>query len=276
MKAHRRHELKENDLAHAIEQIGVYLQENSRRIGLGVLVVVVVAGAVLMGTRSRAAAIERAWRRKAELRFDDFETGKTALATLSALRKEVADDEFVMTALIEEGEQALRLALQAPIPPDPELNARAREAFTLLLERFGDNPVAFGIAHLGLATVEENEFQRDEDPAHKEKARAHLDAVAKDKRLAGMPMAAQAMKRLQRLDDVFTPVELVETPVPEETAEGTEPQTQEPSTQEPPAGNPPAAQQTAGEPPAPQGAAPQPSPSEDHEPKQDPSASSPG
>ena len=216
MKAERRHELKENDLAHALKEARTFFEANSTRLGLAVIAVVIIAGGSFLVVRARSATLESAWRRRSELRFNDLEVGKTSLASLAAMTNEVSDDVFVMTSLMERGQQALRLAQMAPFPPDKELNSQAQSAFEQLLLRFESNPVTFAVAHLGLATVQENNFVQDPSDAHKQRAIDHLRAVADDERLNALPLQAQAMERLERLDQTLTPVVFESPPIPVE------------------------------------------------------------
>lgn len=215
MKAERRHELKENDLAHALEVARKYLDEHGKRIGFAVVVVVAVMAGVGLTVRSRAAAMEDMLRRRSALKFDDPEKGKESLDALAAMTRESSDEQFVLTGLLDRGEQALRLAGDVVVPPDRELNDRAKEAFEELLERFGENPLARGIAHCGLATVEENYYVLDHDLAHKERAKDHLSAVIEDPLLNGMPFKRSALDRRNALDKIFTEVVFV-YPEPEE------------------------------------------------------------
>lgn len=218
MKAQRRHELKENDLAHAIEVARKYLDENGKSIGIVVIVVVVVAAAITFGVRSRAAAIEDVWRRRGQLSFENPEIGRESLESLETMTLGVSDDRFVLTSLLEQGQHALRLAQEVAVPPDREMNDRARKVYEELLERFKDNPLAVGAAHIGLATVEQNEFMLDDELVHKERADAHLAAVIDDPALNGMPFKQMALDRRKALDDTFTRV-VFEYPQPEEPEE---------------------------------------------------------
>ena len=219
MKAERRHELKENDLAHMLEVAQTYLAERGGRI-LFVLGAVVVAIAIVsISVRSRAAALEDAWQRKRSLVFENVEEGRRSLETLDAITKDAADPTFVLTGLIDLGAQALRLAQEVDLPPDPELNDKARNAFEQLLLRFGDNPMAFGAAHCGLATVEENAFVLDGNMAHKEQARQHLEAVTDNPAVRGLPFHRLALDRQKQLDKVFTVVRFQPLSVEEEVAE---------------------------------------------------------
>lgn len=218
MKAQRRHELKESDLGHTLEVARKYLDENSKSIGIVVIIVAAVVAAVAFGVRSRAAAIEDVWRRRGQLSFENPEIGKESLESLATMTLGVSDEQFVLTSLLEQGQQALRLAQEVAVPPDREMNNKARQAFEELLGRFQDNPLAVGVAHIGLATVEENEFMLDDELVHKERANAHLTAVIDDPALNGMPFKQMALDRRKALDETFTRV-VFEYPQPEEFAE---------------------------------------------------------
>jgi len=227
MKAERRHELKENDLVHAIESTKTYMREHGTQVGLAVVAVIAVFAVTSIAMRSRAATIEEAWRRKITLDFSEPELGKQAVTTLGEMARENSDGSFVLTALIDQGSQALRLAREAEVPPDPELTQQAKEAFEQLLSRFSTSPLAIGVAHLGLSTVAENLFVLDGDPEHKARAKAHLTAIVDTPALQSLPFYRMAMDRLNTLDSVFTvvrfaPAIIVESPLVQEEETGTQ------------------------------------------------------
>lgn len=210
MKAERRHELKENELLQALNNARKYLDENGKPLGIAAVVVVVVVAAVSFSMRSRAAAIEDVWRRRAQLTFEDPEVGRESLESLARMTESVTDKRFVLSSLMEQGQQALRLSALVEAPPDPDFNDKAAAAFRQLLERFSDNPLAFGVAEIGLATVEENEFVLDHDFAHKERADEHLGNIINNSSMNSMPFMRAAMDRRQRLDEIFTRIRFAE------------------------------------------------------------------
>ena len=180
-----------------------------------------VAAAVSFTVRSRAAAIEDAWRDKRELVYGDpvdpswnVAEAKESLRRLGSLVDEAKDETFVLTSLVEQGMQALRFAQEVEEPPDRELNEIARSAFNKLLERFPENPLAVGTAHSALATVEENAFVLDSDAVHEERARAHLRAIIDDEALSLMPFGRMALDRTKALEATFTPVTFAKAPPP--------------------------------------------------------------
>lgn len=215
MKTERRHELKENDLGHALSVAKNYIDENGGRIGLLILIVFGTLAVITFTVRSRAAAVEDVWRRRSELTFADVEMGKQSLQSLKAMTHEVSDDRFVLDSLIDYTRHALRLAQEVPDAPDPELNNMAQSGFQEILDRFSDNPLARGIALNGLATVEQNSFIIDYSMAHKENARNYLQRLADTKELNATPFHQLALDRIYILDSVFTELQLDSPPLPE-------------------------------------------------------------
>ncbi len=214
MKADRRHELKENDLLAALGAARDYLDVHGKQIGLICLAIVVVVGAVSFGLRSRATAMDDVWRRRNQLSFETIDVGKKSLEALEGITRDVSNKNFVLTSLVDQGRQALRLAQLVPVPPDRELNEKARQAFEQLQSRFVGNPLAVGVALSGLATVEENEFVLDGNLSHKEKAREHLNAIVGNPQLNALPFQQLALDRLKSLDATFTKVTVAPPPPP--------------------------------------------------------------
>lgn len=217
MKTQRRHDLKENDLVHALETGRDYLDQNGRRLGLAVVVVSAVIAVTALTVRSQTSAKDDRWRQLGELAFDNTESGRDSIVTLGGLIKETTDLQFVRKSLTLQGQESLKLALRVEAPPDAEFNESARSAFDQLLrDCSSDHPMSFALAHLGLATVEENAFILDTDVAHKEAARKHLSLVAEDSRFDLLPFKRMAKDRLTGLDKIFTRV-MFDDPLPEET-----------------------------------------------------------
>ncbi|MBI4717639.1 MAG: hypothetical protein HY763_07535 [Planctomycetes bacterium] len=214
MRADRRHELKENDLAHALEVAKVYLHENGKRLGLAVTAVIVIFAVVTVAVRTRAANIEDAWRRRSELSYKSADEARQSLEKLSAMVKESADIGFALSGLVDLGMQSLRYAQESAAPPDPDFNALARQAFEDLLARFPANPLAAGMAHSGLATVAENAFVLDQNPSHKEEARRHLSAIVDNASFQGLPFYRRAADRLAAIDRTFSVVRFAAAPPP--------------------------------------------------------------
>ncbi len=206
MKAERRHELKENDLTHAIEVGRTYLQGHGKSLGFAVLAVIAAVVVTSLVARSREAAAEDRWDKMSQLVFDTPEATKRSLDELGTLAAASEDDRFALYALISKGRRALEAATSGDALPDEALNGVARDAFETILRRFPQNPVAVGVGNLGLATVEENDFGLDGNADHKAKAASHLKAVMDDSRLHTMPFYQTALDRSESIDATFTKV----------------------------------------------------------------------
>ncbi len=220
MKTERRHELKENDLAHFLSTT----MEAAKQRGQTIVVIVVgIAAVVVVGTwtmSSRSQANVDAWASKRNLTYPNPQDGRLALENLALLRRGSSDKTFVLDCLTDQGAIALDLANRASPAPDPQLNELAKDAFEELLELFGNQLVAAGVGHSGMASVAENEFALDRNPAHKEEARRHLKKITENVALfSGTPFMDNALSRLNDLDRVFTPVTF-EPPAPPTTEDG--------------------------------------------------------
>ncbi|GAG14993.1 unnamed protein product, partial [marine sediment metagenome] len=116
MKAGRRHELKENDLIHALETGRAYLQQHGKGVGLTALAVIAVVFVTSLAIRSRGAVAEDHWRQKSLLSFEP-DVAKQSLESLMTMANESTDQGFVLSALFEQGTQSLRLAAEAETSP---------------------------------------------------------------------------------------------------------------------------------------------------------------
>jgi hypothetical protein len=221
MKAQRRHELRENDLVHYLKEVKNYLDEHGSKIVAGTLVVAVAASVGLWVLRSRSRALGEAYVSMSALTFPDLEQGKQNLESLTTLTSTTSDHQFLLSALVEQGRAALELASKGQPAPDREMNEEAKETFERLLREFKEDPIAIGVAHLGLATAAGNDFVLDGNPAHKETARRHLERVRDSELLTGLPLQTFALARLNNLNETFKTVEFappLPKPEPDEEA----------------------------------------------------------
>lgn len=214
MDSERRHQLRENDLAHGLTVARDFLEQHSKQITVVALTALVLFAVGSFVVRSRAAAHEDVWRQKNELKFENPQEGLRSVDLLLNIVKDSSDRRFVLDGLVEAGKQSLRLSQLAPFPPERELNNRARRAFEELMKRFPREPLPTGIALAGLATVEENEFVLDHNLAHKEKAREYLTRLSTDSMFNGLPFQRMALDRLKNLDSVFVVTEFAPAPPP--------------------------------------------------------------
>lgn len=214
MDSERRHQLRENDLAHGLTVTRDYFEQHSKQITFVALTVLVLFAVGSFVVRSRSEARSDEWRQKNELKFDDPKDGLRSIDQLLSIVKSSSDSRLVLDGLIEAGRQSLKLAQEAPFPPDRELNERARQAFDELLKHFPREPMPTGVALSGLATVEENSFVLDHNLAHKEKAREYLTRLSSDSTFSGLPFQRIALDRLKTLDSIFVVTEFAPPPPP--------------------------------------------------------------
>ncbi|RJP37149.1 MAG: hypothetical protein C4547_05840 [Phycisphaerales bacterium] len=249
MKAHRRQELRENDLAHFLQESITYLQENGARVLLFSGAAVIIFALIWFTLQSRTQGTADGW--VALSRLDAVESVEETLPQLREIADEAGDVTLATSALSQWGETALRLVLSSDDAADKaRFNDEAAEAFERLLKRYPNNPLAVGVARCGLATVAENRFALGGDPSQKETARTLLAAVRDDPRLTGWPIQSLALNRLNLLDQTFRTVTFAppppepQGPMPDDEADPGTPRPQ-PDTPEDKAG---AAPQPAPEP----------------------------
>lgn len=212
MDSERRHQLRENDLAHGLGVTRDFFEQHSKQITVVALTALVLFAIGSFVVRSRATAHEDVWRQKNELKFDDQKEGLRSVDQLLTIVNDSSDRRFVLDGLVEAGRQSLKLSKDAPFPPDREFNGRARRAFEELLKRFSREPMPTGIALAGLATVEENDYVLDHNLAHKEKAREYLTRLSTDSMFNGLPFQRMALDRLKTLDSIFVVTEFAPAP----------------------------------------------------------------
>ena len=226
MDAERRHHLRENDLAHGLTVTRDFFEQHSKQITVVAVTALALFAIGSFVVRSRAESHQDIWRQKHELKYENAQQGLQSIDRLLALANETSDRRFTLDALAEAGRQALRLAKEAPFPPDRQLNERARTAFEELMRRYQHEPLAVGVALAGLATVEENAFVLDHNLAHKEKAREYLTRLSSEAQFAGLPFQRMALDRLKNIDGVFQVTEFA-PPAPSEPETPAEGQAEE-------------------------------------------------
>ncbi len=214
MDSERRHQLRENDLAHGLTVTRDFFEQHSKQITLAAATVLGLFLIASLVIRSRETAHQDIWRQKNELTFDDPKQSLHSVDQLLTLAKESSDRRFALDALIQAGRESLRLAKEAPFPPDKEFNARARMAFEELLKRYPGDGLPVGVSLAGLATVEENEFVLDHNAAHKDKAKEYLTRLSSDSKFSGLPFQRMALDRLKALDSIFVVTEFAPAPLP--------------------------------------------------------------
>jgi hypothetical protein len=217
MDSERRHQLRENDLAHTLMVTRDFFEQHSKQITIVAITALVLFAIGSFVIRSREEAHQDVWRQKNVLKFEGTQEGLRSVDQLLAIVKDCRSTACA-GGLIDAGRQSLKLAMNAPFPPERELNSRARRAFDELLKQFPREPMPTGIA-AGRATVEENACVLDHHLAPTEKARENLTRLSSDSMFNGLPFQRMALDRLKTLDSIFQVTEFAPPPPPPPPAE---------------------------------------------------------
>ena|GEM_PF-1587452 len=224
MKTERRQELRSNDLARMLEDAGEFLRKWSSYIVGGVVVVVVVVAFAAYRAKATDQQLRDAWVSLTDIQQSSFLTQLGEKRTDAEINRgferlrELADgamsDALVFEALASQAQIAMRLSAMTDTGADPVYLDRAEQAYNALRNRLPDNPLAVATVLNGMVSVEADRFVLDGDPARKERTRTILEQLRDDPRFANGPFQASALARLNRLDEVFRPVELAPAPQP--------------------------------------------------------------
>ena len=222
MKAKRRQELKTNDLAQALEDMGQWFKDQGVYVVGALALVVVVVVIVSYRNSAKAEAIDRAY---AELRSraafmapsgvrKSDEELESSLAAISDLTTRTDDADFRLEALLRRGDMALRLAETGRKGIEAKYLGDARGAYQEIVNGYQDRTLHYGRALYGLFQVEADEFTTDGDARHREQAARYLKMLRDDARFNGMPFQTMAVDMLNELDSVFTVVTFAKVPAP--------------------------------------------------------------
>ncbi len=219
MKAKRRHELKENDLAHALEQLGASFKDWGGYVigGLAIVFVGVVIFTYMKTARETALDDSYAQMQK-ESNVAPAGVPKTneellrSLTRIGDLADQSNNDEFKVEARLLRAELALQTAVTSEGGVDKAFLDEAEKGFETLVRDYKNLPIYYGRALYGLFQVESNAFAVDGDASRKAAAEGHLLKLRDDSRLAGVPLQQLAVDRLNELDDIFTKVEFPSQP----------------------------------------------------------------
>lgn len=207
MKTARRQELKTNDLAQSLEDFREFLRNHGSYVVGAVVVVALVVLAYVYNTRSTQQATRDATQQMRSLPFDTDDNVRDSVKKLADLAADTKDDALVLESLRRRAQISMSRAHAAEDgTPSAEFLDLAMDAYQQILDRFGSNPVDFGMALFGLATIEEDRFVLDNDPAHKENVRGYLERVRDNEPLTGTPFQTVALERINALDRTFVTV----------------------------------------------------------------------
>ncbi|MCP4590252.1 MAG: hypothetical protein GY842_05890 [bacterium] len=219
MKTERRQELRSNDLARILDDSREFLRAWGSYLVGGIVIVVVLVAFVAYRSRAAGQDLRDSWDRLREARQKSFLTQSgekrtdaeinSGFESLDQLAEGVTDGDLLFEVLVTQAQVAVQLSRMGPGGTDSGYLDRAENAYVKLRDRLAANPLAVATALDGLVAVEADRFVADSDPAHKENARRDLERLRDDSRFANTPFQRAALDRLNRLDEVFRPVELV-------------------------------------------------------------------
>ncbi len=219
MKSKRRQELKSNDLAHALEQVGPWLKDWGVYV-IGGLTVVFVAMIIFTYMKmARQTAMDESY---AELQKELNAAATSAIGSDEELHRSISriadlgdqstDPEFKIESLLKRADMALSVAISRPGGINLEFLKEAKSAFEEIVQKHKNKPIPYGRALFGLYQVEANAFAVDADQSRKGAAEGYLKTLRDDTRLAGVPFQTMAIDRLNELDEIFTKVEFPKQP----------------------------------------------------------------
>jgi len=248
MKAQERHRLKSNELAESIKGLPQYWQEHGTRIMIWAAVILIVLVGSLWWRNSRIAAAQAKRTKLLSLvmqkntmqlqaaqaakgddqdQFAGQPTPQLAalVGPLATLADDAAGSGLGATALLQQAE-AIRadLLISNQMISDEskrQLCQRAADVYQKVLRQYGNDPIAAGSAHIGLALIAE-------DMASWDKAKEIYQQIVSqaDGKLAGTIYPQLAKQRLVLLDDISEPIEFpmvapvqAQTPTAQETDE---------------------------------------------------------
>ena len=220
MKATRRQELKANDLAQTIEDMREFFRQRGNYVLIGVVAVAVIAVIWVYVQFSATKALADAKREMGTLSASTDDEAKDTIARLEEIAAGAKDQNLVVETMRRRAAIAMHRAQAAEDgTPSTEFLDLARAAYDDILERFPNRDLDVGVALSGLATIEENLFVLDGDPAHKEAARKYLDRIIERPGLNQTPVQLLAVDRKNSLDQTFVQVALA-PPAPAATPQG--------------------------------------------------------
>jgi len=203
LKATRRHDLKENELARDLGRAGEFIRRYLQWLVGGLVAIVVIIAIIFYASHRRQADRQEHWQRFAALSAI-AETPRSDIAGLRLLAEQTPQKALAAWAYVKLGESIYSELRQRHCELDEQarqiLKDEAREAFTTVLSQYGVYSEAVGQANLGLARLAENDGQFD---AAREAYQQVLDSGSR----AGLLALQQAGAKLQQLKNTPRHVE---------------------------------------------------------------------
>lgn len=219
MKSQRRHDLKENALAHELGQLRTFLSKYGNWMAAalaGILLVVLVI--MYFQKRSERELMDQQQQLEQLMTFDEKTDEKGRLAKIREFAETAKDPVLASQAALFLGDLYLQRELNVTDHSSAEareLRDQARKNYELVLQRFPNMKLLTAKAHFGLGMVAVNARDRAAAEQH---FQAALERVGKSEELHRM-----AQRELANLDRNLQAVMFVATTRAATTATGTAP-----------------------------------------------------
>jgi len=212
MKTARRQELRTNELAQQIDQVGEYVRQNATVLTIVVLGAAIVFGGGYWYVRHRQNTLMDAWHLLSQRA--NLAAQGTALEQYKRLAEQDLEPHVTLRAWLKVGESAMMQHVKATETAAGTAFAAGQDSLRIAEEAFNKvlaSPVAdgaaIGQAMLALGVIAENAG----DP---EKAREWYRKAAGDPRVATTPLPVEAEHRLKNLDAWSMHIEFPPPPPP--------------------------------------------------------------
>ena len=207
MKAGRRQELRSNELAQYLEELRDFFRRYATYLMIGAVVIAAVLLVWIYQKHSTSEALTTAIKQMRAMPSSTDEEVRSSIEKLERLASESGNEAVVVQTLRRRAAMAMRRAHAAEDgKPSVEFLDLAEAAYQGVLNRFPNRSLDVGVALCGLASIEEDRFVLDSDPAHQEAARRYLQRIRDDGQLTGTPIVSVALARLNTLDETFLPI----------------------------------------------------------------------
>lgn len=217
MKRERRQELKTNELSVQLQRFSEYIQLHASAliaVGIGVVLIVSV---LLYRNQAAIRTNEEGWTALYDAGRVDRSSPDWVPKLVQRYRdisQAYDDPQLVLQARLLLGDFCLEEASKAePQDLQRELLDTAEDTAQTLLTTAQGAPLKAAALNW-LATVEENRFAVDHDPAHKARAREYLDRIRDGAEFRGTAFQADVLDRLNDYDSLWEPVVLADPPPP--------------------------------------------------------------
>ncbi|MHC4610009.1 MAG: hypothetical protein ACYS7M_06640 [Planctomycetota bacterium] len=177
MKASRRQELRTNDLAQYLEDMRDFFRSYGNYLAIGAVVIAAIVLVWFYQKRSTSEALTAAIKQMRTLPFSTDEEVRSSVKKLQQMATESKNEGLIVLTLRSRAEMAMSRAHAAEDgTPSTEFLDLAEAACKEVLDRFPDRSLDVGPALSILATIEEDRFVLDSDPAHKEDRQVTLSS----------------------------------------------------------------------------------------------------